>query len=141
MHSTIILYNKTVPGGRLPDADAHEDAAGHHGPAEAGLGAPAVGIGDPDGGLEEALVVEAAPVDLLAVLNRGLIPDHYLQDTYAKSLRAYTRDFLKPVSTDSCHDRAYGPGIPRLAEHTQSLLRLTLCVLTTSRIGGKNISR
>ncbi len=33
--------------------------------------------------------------DLLAILNRGLIPSHYLQKTYKKSLNAYTRDYLK----------------------------------------------
>jgi len=33
--------------------------------------------------------------DLLAILNRGLIPAHYLQETYKKSLNAYTRDYLK----------------------------------------------
>ncbi|GAG71030.1 unnamed protein product, partial [marine sediment metagenome] len=33
--------------------------------------------------------------DLLAILNRGLIPAHYLQKTYKKSLNAYTRDYLK----------------------------------------------
>jgi predicted AAA+ superfamily ATPase len=32
---------------------------------------------------------------LLSILNRGLIPAHYLQDGYAKSLRAYTQDYLK----------------------------------------------
>jgi len=32
---------------------------------------------------------------LLKALNRGLIPVHYLQDTYLKSLRAYTQDYLK----------------------------------------------
>ncbi len=33
--------------------------------------------------------------DLLSVLNRGLIPDHYLNDNYRKSLHAYTQDYLK----------------------------------------------
>ena len=33
--------------------------------------------------------------DLLAILNRGLIPAHYLQESYKKSLNAYTRDYLK----------------------------------------------
>jgi predicted AAA+ superfamily ATPase len=33
--------------------------------------------------------------DLLAILNRGLIPAHYLQETFKKSLNAYTRDYLK----------------------------------------------
>lgn len=34
-------------------------------------------------------------VDLLPVLNRGMIPSHYLEDQYQKSLRAYTTDYLK----------------------------------------------
>ena len=34
-------------------------------------------------------------LDLLKALNRGLIPVHYYQSTYKKSLRAYTRDYLK----------------------------------------------
>jgi len=33
--------------------------------------------------------------DLLTVLNRGLIPSHYLEEQYQKSLRAYTTDYLK----------------------------------------------
>jgi predicted AAA+ superfamily ATPase len=38
---------------------------------------------------------ELERVDLLRALNRGLIPDHYLQDTYKKSLKAYVQDYLK----------------------------------------------
>ncbi len=38
---------------------------------------------------------ELEHMNLLDVLNRGLIPDHYLQENYAKSLGAYVRDFLK----------------------------------------------
>ncbi|NQU05593.1 MAG: ATP-binding protein [Calditrichaeota bacterium] len=33
--------------------------------------------------------------DLLQILNRGMIPEHYLRDSYRKSLRAYTQDYLK----------------------------------------------
>jgi len=33
--------------------------------------------------------------DLLQVLNRGLVPDHYLSDNYRKALRAYAQDYLK----------------------------------------------
>ncbi len=33
--------------------------------------------------------------DLLTALNRGLIPDHYLEQNYRKSLKAYTEDYLK----------------------------------------------
>ncbi len=38
---------------------------------------------------------ELEDVDLLQVLNRGLIPAHYLQDDYRRSLGAYCRDYLK----------------------------------------------
>ncbi|MCP5108252.1 MAG: ATP-binding protein, partial [bacterium] len=34
-------------------------------------------------------------MDLLRALNHGLIPVHYLQDNYRKSLKAYVRDYLK----------------------------------------------
>ena len=33
--------------------------------------------------------------DLLTVLNRGMIPSHYLEEQHQKSLRAYTTDYLK----------------------------------------------
>jgi len=39
--------------------------------------------------------VELDKLDLLRVLNRGLIPDHYLREDYLKSLNAYFRDYLK----------------------------------------------
>ena len=38
---------------------------------------------------------ELGEVDLLKALNRGLLPAHYLQEEYRKSLRAYVRDYLK----------------------------------------------
>jgi predicted AAA+ superfamily ATPase len=39
--------------------------------------------------------VELKELDLLKILNRGLIPGHYLSKNYGKSLAAYTRDYLK----------------------------------------------
>jgi predicted AAA+ superfamily ATPase len=39
--------------------------------------------------------IEVKDLSLKKVLNRGLIPAHYLQDSYRKSLLAYTRDYLK----------------------------------------------
>ena len=39
--------------------------------------------------------VEIGGVDLLRALNHGLIPTHYLQNNYKKSLSAYVRDYLK----------------------------------------------
>jgi predicted AAA+ superfamily ATPase len=41
------------------------------------------------------VTAELIEPSLLNILNRGLIPVHYLQDGYAKSLRAYTQDYLK----------------------------------------------
>ena len=38
---------------------------------------------------------ELDDLDLLKALNRGLIPTHYFQNAYRKSLRAYTQDYLK----------------------------------------------
>jgi len=39
--------------------------------------------------------VEVGGIDLLRALNNGLIPAHYLQQNATRSLRAYTRDYLK----------------------------------------------
>lgn len=38
---------------------------------------------------------ELQNVNLLRALNHGLIPSHYLEDQYQRSLRAYTTDYLK----------------------------------------------
>jgi predicted AAA+ superfamily ATPase len=38
---------------------------------------------------------EISDLNLLKALNRGMIPAHYLQEEYRKSLRAYVRDYLK----------------------------------------------
>jgi len=38
---------------------------------------------------------ELGEVELLKVLNRGLIPIHYLSNNYRKSLKAYVRDYMK----------------------------------------------
>lgn len=38
---------------------------------------------------------ELKTVDLLRVLNHGLIPDHYLSENYRKSLSSYVLDYLK----------------------------------------------
>lgn len=41
------------------------------------------------------VTAELENTNLLRVLNRGMIPNHYLQESYKKSLRAYTQDYLK----------------------------------------------
>ncbi len=38
---------------------------------------------------------ELNEIDLLRILNRGMVPSHYLDDHYRKSLKAYTQDYLK----------------------------------------------
>jgi predicted AAA+ superfamily ATPase len=38
---------------------------------------------------------EVINLDLLRALNRGTVPAHYLRDDFARSLRAYTLDYLK----------------------------------------------
>jgi predicted AAA+ superfamily ATPase len=38
---------------------------------------------------------EVADLDLLRSLNRGMIPMHYMQEEYRKSLQAYVQDYLK----------------------------------------------
>jgi len=38
---------------------------------------------------------ELEELNLLRILNRGLIPVHYLEEQYRRSLRAYTQDYLK----------------------------------------------
>ena len=38
---------------------------------------------------------EVADLNLLKALNRGMIPLHYMQEEYRKSLQAYVRDYLK----------------------------------------------
>ena len=43
-------------------------------------------------GQQRALAAELGSADLLRVLNRGLIPSHYLSPGYRKSLAAYVRD-------------------------------------------------
>ena len=40
------------------------------------------------------VTAELKDYNLLNVLNRGLIPDHYLKEGYKKALKAYTRDYL-----------------------------------------------
>lgn len=41
------------------------------------------------------VTTELENIDLLRILNRGMIPDHYMQASYKKVLKAYTQDYLK----------------------------------------------
>jgi hypothetical protein len=38
---------------------------------------------------------ELDSLDLLRALNRGLVPSHYLDERYRKSLKAYAQDYLR----------------------------------------------
>ena len=38
---------------------------------------------------------EVGDLNLLRALNRGMIPVHYLEEDYHKSLQSYVRDYLK----------------------------------------------
>ena len=41
------------------------------------------------------VTVEVEDLNLLRILNRGMIPDHFLRAGYNKALKAYTQDYLK----------------------------------------------
>ena len=41
------------------------------------------------------VTAELENLNLLKILNRGMIPIHYLQESYRKALRAYVQDYLK----------------------------------------------
>lgn len=45
--------------------------------------------------LHPLTTMEVDNIDLLKVVNQGLIPAHYLQDHAARSLKAYVQDYLK----------------------------------------------
>jgi len=44
--------------------------------------------------------IEVGTLDLMRVLNRGMLPRPYLQEHYERSLDAYTRDYLKKEVCD-----------------------------------------
>jgi len=41
------------------------------------------------------VTAELGQVDLLRIMNRGMIPSHYLQEGHKKALKAYVQDYLK----------------------------------------------
>ena len=41
------------------------------------------------------VTAELGDLNLLRVLNRGMIPDHYLRENHKKALKAYSQDYLK----------------------------------------------
>jgi predicted AAA+ superfamily ATPase len=45
--------------------------------------------------LHPLVSIELTDLDLIKILNRGLIPSHYLGKNYQKSLTAYTQNYLK----------------------------------------------
>ncbi|HZD05723.1 MAG TPA: DUF4143 domain-containing protein [Longimicrobiales bacterium] len=54
-------------------------------------------------------------LDLLRILTRGTIPDHYQQEQYGRSLEAYVRDYLKEEVFDEGLTRN-APGFSRFFE-------------------------
>jgi uncharacterized protein len=60
---------------------------------------------------------EVADFDLLRVLNRGMIPVHYLQEEYRKSLQAYVRDYLK----EEVFDEGLTRNIPAFSRFFEAL--------------------
>lgn len=41
------------------------------------------------------VTAELEDLNLIRILNRGLVPDHYLRESFKRSLKAYTQDYLK----------------------------------------------
>ena len=60
---------------------------------------------------------EVENLDLLKALNRGLIPAHYLEEEYRKSLRAYVRDYLK----EEVFDEGLTRNIPAFSRFFEAL--------------------
>ena len=56
-------------------------------------------------------------LDLLKTLNRGLVPAHYLEEDYRKSLRAYVRDYLK----EEVFDEGLTRNIPAFSRFFEAL--------------------
>ena len=54
------------------------------------------------------VTAELGTVDLLRILNHGMIPSHYLQEGYKKALKAYAQDYLK----DEVFDEGMTRNIP-----------------------------
>ncbi len=54
------------------------------------------------------VTAELGSVDLLRILNHGMIPSHYLQEGYKKALKAYAQDYLK----DEVFDEGMTRNIP-----------------------------
>jgi len=55
--------------------------------------------------------------DLLKALNRGLIPDHFLNDSYHRSLKAYVTDYLK----EEVFDEGLTRNIPAFSRFFESM--------------------
>jgi uncharacterized protein len=60
---------------------------------------------------------EIANLDLLTVLNRGLIPSHYFESGYRRSLQAYVRDYLK----EEVFDEGLTRNIPAFSRFFESM--------------------
>ena len=60
---------------------------------------------------------EVADLNLLQALNRGMLPRHYLQEEYHKSLQAYVRDYLK----EEVFDEGLSRNIPAFSRFFEAM--------------------
>jgi predicted AAA+ superfamily ATPase len=60
---------------------------------------------------------EIGALDLTTILNRGLIPSHYLQDHYHRSQQAYVRDYLK----EEVFDEGLTRNVPAFSRFFESM--------------------
>jgi len=60
---------------------------------------------------------EVADLNLLQALNRGLLPRHYMQEEYHKSLQAYVRDYLK----EEVFDEGLSRNIPAFSRFFEAM--------------------
>ena len=60
---------------------------------------------------------EVADLNLLQALNRGMLPRHYMQEEYHKSLQAYVRDYLK----EEVFDEGLSRNIPAFSRFFEAM--------------------
>jgi predicted AAA+ superfamily ATPase len=60
---------------------------------------------------------DRGPLDLLRILNRGMLPRPYLQGHHRRSLRAYTRDYLK----EEVFDEGLTRNVPAFSRFFESM--------------------
>lgn len=63
------------------------------------------------------VTAELEKLDLLRILNRGLLPAHYLQSQYRRSLKAYVHDYLK----EEVFDEGLTRNVPAFSRFFESM--------------------